>query len=275
MTGTERPVIDTSKPHSARVYDWFLDGKDNYPVDEELARQILAIEPQAKRSAQHNRWFMHRAIRRLGRDMGVRQFLDVGTGIPTEPNLHRIAQDVAPASRVVYADNDPIVLAHAAALLRGTSEGATEYVQADVRDPEAILQQAGTVLDFGRPIAVSVIALMHFIADEDGAFEVVKTLVDALAPGSFLVLSQLTAEFNPEAVNRSVRTYGAGGVTLVPRSRAEVGRFFDGLELLEPGLVPVDEWHRSDDEGGEDGEDGGRADSGGPVPLYAAVGRKP
>ncbi|RFU84599.1 SAM-dependent methyltransferase [Streptomyces triticagri] len=274
MTGSERPVIDTGKAHSARVYDWFLDGKDNYPVDEELARQILAIEPQAKRSAQHNRWFMRRATRRLARDMGVRQFLDIGTGIPTEPNLHRIAQDVAPESRVVYADNDPIVLAHAAALLRGTAEGVTEYVQADVREPAAILQQAGAVLDFERPVALSVIALMHFVADGDGAFDVIGTLVDALAPGSFLVLSQLTAEFNPEAVNSSVRTYGAGGVTLVPRSREEVGRFFGGLELLEPGIVPVDAWHRSDDEGGSGPEREGAA-TGGPVPLYAGVGRKP
>ncbi|MEU9478133.1 SAM-dependent methyltransferase [Streptomyces sp. NPDC048191] len=266
MTGTEpaAPYIDTTRPHPARVYDWFLGGKDNYPVDEELGRRIAAVDGGgAPRAARANRAFMHRATRALAED-GVRQFLDIGTGIPTEPNLHRIAQSVAPDARVVYVDNDPIVLAHAGALLRGTPEGVTEYVQADARDPRTILEQAAHVLDLTRPVALSLIALLHFVADEDGAHEVVATLVDALAPGSCLVVSTMTADFEPENVRKGIAAYAAGGVTLVARSRDEVAAFFDGLDLLEPGVVPVDGWRR------EEAPDGA-----GPVSLYGAVGRKP
>ncbi|MEV0318257.1 SAM-dependent methyltransferase [Streptomyces sp. NPDC050658] len=260
-------MIDTSKPHPARVYDWFLGGKDNYPVDEELGRQIESLEPQTKYCAQHNRWFMQRATRRLAGEGGIRQFLDIGTGIPTEPNLHRIAQSAAPEARVVYVDNDPIVLAHAAALLTGTSEGATEFLQVDAREPDKILEQAEGVLDFTRPIALSLIALLHFIGDEDGAHDVVRTLVDALAPGSHLVLSQMAGDFDPERTRQAVEMYKAGGVTLAPRSRAEVERFFEGFELLDPGIVWLPQWHP------ELGVDEVR--NGTPVPLYAGVGRKP
>ncbi|MEV6832939.1 SAM-dependent methyltransferase [Streptomyces sp. NPDC051133] len=263
MTGTEpaAPPIDTSRPHPARVYDWFLGGKDNYPVDERLGRTITAIDRGAARNARANRAFMQRATRTLVED-GIRQFLDIGTGIPTEPNLHRIAQSVAPDARVVYVDNDPIVLAHAGALLRGTPEGVTEYVQADARDPHTILERAGRVLDLGRPVALSLIALLHFVADEDGAHDVVRTLVGALAPGSCLVLSMMTADFEPENVRKGIAAYAAGGVTLVARSRDEVAAFFTGLDLLEPGVVPVSEWRRQ-----------GAADDGGPISLYGAVGR--
>ncbi|MGW3201273.1 SAM-dependent methyltransferase [Streptomyces sp. NPDC001118] len=265
MTGTEPAAvpIDTTRPHPARVYDWFLGGKDNYPVDEELGRQIMAIDEGAARAARANRAFMRRATRALAED-GVRQFLDIGTGIPTEPNLHQIAQSVAPDARVVYVDNDPIVLAHASALLRGTPEGVTEYVQADARDPRANLEQAARVLDFGRPVALSLIALLHFVADEDGAHAVVSTLLDALAPGSCLVLSTMTADFERENVERGIAAYAAGGVTLVARSRDEVAAFFTGLGLLEPGVVSVTDW-RPDE----------APDGAGPVSLYGAVGRKP
>ncbi|ANP50817.1 SAM-dependent methyltransferase [Streptomyces griseochromogenes] len=266
MTGTEPAAheIDTTRPHPARVYDWFLGGKDNYPVDERLGRQIAAIVDQgAPRAARANRAFMRRATRALAEESGIRQFLDIGTGIPTEPNLHQIAQSVAPDARVVYVDNDPIVLAHAGALLRGTPEGVTEYVQADARDPHTILEQAARVLDFDRPVALSLIALLHFIADEDGARDLVATLVDALAPGSCLVLSTMTADFEPENVRKGIDAYAAGGVTLVARSQAEVGVFFEGLDLLAPGIVSVADW-RPD-----------RApDTGAPVSLYGAVGHK-
>ncbi|OLZ70533.1 methyltransferase [Streptomyces sp. IMTB 2501] len=264
MTGTEPAAapIDTTRPHPARVYDWFLGGKDNYPVDEELGRRIMAIDEGAARAARTNRAFMRRATRTLAED-GVRQFLDIGTGIPTEPNLHQIAQSVAPDARVVYVDNDPIVLAHASALLRGTPEGATEYVQADARDPRAILEQAAHVLDLGRPVALSLIALLHFVADEDGAHSVVSTLLDALAPGSCLVLSTMTADFEPENVEKGIAAYAAGGVTLVARSRDEVAAFFTGLDLLEPGVVPVADWRPAE-----------APDGRGPVSLYGAVGRK-
>ncbi|MEU1404085.1 SAM-dependent methyltransferase [Streptomyces sp. NPDC005728] len=266
MTGTEPATqgIDTTRPHPARVYDWFLGGKDNYPVDEQLGRQITAIDAGAPRAALANRAFMRRATRALAEETGIRQFLDIGTGIPTEPNLHQIAQSVAPDARVVYVDNDPIVLAHASALLRGTPEGVTEYVQADARDPLAILGQAARVLDLDRPVALSLIALLHFIADEDGAHDLVTSLVDALAPGSFLVLSTMTADFEPENVQRGIAAYAAGGVTLVARSHAEVGTFFKGLDLLEPGIVSVADWRPAEPPATD-----------GPISLYGAAGRKP
>ncbi|MFH0521810.1 SAM-dependent methyltransferase [Streptomyces sp. M41] len=289
MTGTEPavPRIDTSRPHPARVYDWFLGGKDNYPVDEELGRQIAAMQGDAPRHARANRRFMRRATRAVVRETGIRQFLDIGSGIPTEPNLHQIAQSVAPDARVVYVDNDPIVLAHAGALLRGTPEGVTEYVQADAREPERILEQAASVLDFDRPVALSLIALLHFIADDDGAHELVDTLVGALAPGSCLALSAMTADFDPVNVNRGIAAYAAGGVTLVARSHAEMSRFFTGLDVLEPGIVSLSDWRPAmdDGEGREREEDpndagGGAGDAAGdakkaePVSLYGAVGLK-
>ncbi|WP_432175098.1 SAM-dependent methyltransferase [Streptomyces sp. Tue6028] len=269
MTGPESTVdrIDTSRPHPARVYDWYLGGKDNYPVDEELGRHIMSLDPGAERAARSNRWFMQRATRHVVGAAGIRQFLDVGTGIPTEPNLHQIAQRTAADARVVYVDNDPIVLAHAGALLRGTPQGVTEYIQADLREPEKILAEAGRVLDFDRPIALSLIALMHFIADESGAYELVETLVDALAPGSCLALSAMTADFEPENVRRGIEMYAKGGVTLVGRSQAQVGRFFKGLDLAEPGIVSVKDWHP---ELAEDETSIGEA----PVSLYGGVGFK-
>ncbi|MEU9287696.1 SAM-dependent methyltransferase [Streptomyces sp. NPDC048275] len=263
-TGPSAQRIDTSRPHPARMYDWFLGGKDNYPVDEELGRRIMSQDPTAPRSARSNRWFMQRATRWLVRETEIRQFLDIGTGIPTEPNLHQIAQATVPDARVVYVDNDPIVLAHAEALLRGTPEGVTEYLQADAREPGKILEQAARVIDFDRPVALSLIALMHFIAEEDGAYDLVDTLVDALAPGSCLVLSALTGDYNPVMVARGVATYAAGGVTLVARSHTEVSRFFKGLDPVDPGVVSVAKWHPelavNEDEIGDE-----------PVPLYGGV----
>ncbi|GAA3149182.1 SAM-dependent methyltransferase [Streptomyces echinatus] len=258
-TGPDTRDIDTTRPHPARVYDWFLGGKDNYPVDEELGRRIAAIDGGAPKAARANRAFMRRTTRALA-ETGIRQFLDIGTGIPTEPNLHQVAQSVAPDARVVYVDNDPIVLAHANALLRGTPEGVTEYVQADARDPRSILEQAAQVLDLDRPVALSLVALLHFVADEDGAHRMVTTLVDALAPGSALVLSTMTADFEPENVRKGIAMYAAGGVTLVARSHAEVGAFFRGLDLLEPGIVPVADWRPEE------------RPADGPVSLYGGVG---
>ncbi|MBC9730600.1 SAM-dependent methyltransferase [Streptomyces sp. TRM68367] len=268
MTGTEPATsrIDTTRPHPARVYDWFLGGKDNYPVDEELGRRITSINAEAPRAARANRRFMRRATRVLARETGIRQFLDVGTGIPTEPNLHQVAQSVAPDARVVYVDNDPIVLAHAAALLQGTPEGVTKYLQADAREPARILEQAAAAVDFARPVAVSLIALLHFVADEDGAHDLVRTLVDALAPGSCLVLSAMTADFEPENVRRGIEAYAASGVTLVARSHTETSAFFKGLELMAPGIVSLADWRPAQDE--EPEEDG-------VVSLYGAVGIKP
>lgn len=258
--------IDTTKPHPARVYDWFLGGKDNYPVDEELAAQLLAVEPRGRDIARVNRAFMHRATHWLA-GSGVRQFLDIGTGIPTEPNLHQIAQRVAPDSRIVYADNDPIVLRHAEALLRSTPQGVTEYVQADVRDPGTIFDLAKQVLDLDEPVALSLIALTHFLGDDDGVYELVNTLMEPLAPGSHLVLSQVTGDFDPEGAKRATELYAAGGVTLRLRSQAEVAAFHDGFELVEPGVVLGAAWRPGiGDDAAHEGDD--------TIPVYAGVSRK-
>ncbi|MET9149651.1 SAM-dependent methyltransferase [Streptomyces griseoflavus] len=235
--------IDTSKPHPARMYDWFLGGKDNYPVDEELGRQLVGFAPVIPVMARMNRAFMHRATRWVA-GQGVRQFLDIGTGIPTEPNLHQVAQGVTPDARVVYCDNDPIVLVHAEALLRGTREGVVDYVQADARDTGAIIEQARKSLDFERPVALSLIALLHFISDEDGAYELVERLKEELAPGSYLVMSHLTPDFHPEEASRKVvDLYRAGGLTMDMRSRERFARFFEGLEVVDPGMVAAEAWH--------------------------------
>ncbi|MFS0691524.1 SAM-dependent methyltransferase [Streptomyces nitrosporeus] len=234
--------IDTSRPHPARMYDWFLGGKDNYPVDEAMGRQMLAVEPAVPVMARVNRAFMHRATRWLAAQ-GVRQFLDIGTGIPTEPNLHQVAQEADPATRVVYCDHDPIVLAHAEALLKGTPEGAIDYVQADARDVDAILGQAGKTLDFDRPVVLSLISLLHFVSDEDGAYELVDRLVSALAPGSYMVISHLTADFHPEEARKVDEMYKAKALTLAPRSREQFAAFFRGLEIVEPGIVAAEAWH--------------------------------
>ncbi|MEU1278154.1 SAM-dependent methyltransferase [Streptomyces sp. NPDC005805] len=271
MTGTEPAAsarIDTSRPHPARVYDWYLGGKDNYPVDEELGRKIMGVDGTARHVARTNRWFMQRVTRWLAREAGILQYLDIGTGIPTEPNLHQIAQSVAPEARIVYTDNDPIVLTHAEALLRSTPEGVTDYVQADVREPGRILEQARKTLDFGAPVSLSLVALTHFLGDDDRPYDLVAELVSALPSGSYLVLSQLTADLDPAAVTRGVQMYAAGGVTLAPRTHAEVTRFFDGLDVVDPGVVQLTRWHPelAVDE---------VVDPHAVISLYGAVGRKP
>ncbi|MGW2332794.1 SAM-dependent methyltransferase [Streptomyces sp. NPDC001685] len=267
MTGPHPAQIDTSTPHPARMYDWYLGGKDNYPVDEAMGRQMLALDPRVPVMARVNRAFMHRSVTWLAQH-GVRQFLDVGTGIPTEPNLHQIAQRIVPDARVVYCDNDPIVLAHAEALLRGTDEGVTQYLQADVRDPDAIVEGAREVLDLDRPVALSLIALLHFVPDEDGAHELVARLLSELPSGSYLVMTHATADFTPEESEAAAGKLRAAGVTLALRSREEFTRFFDGLELVEPGVRVPHQWHPElgDPVPGQDD---------GIIPGYGAVGRKP
>ncbi|MFD5779293.1 SAM-dependent methyltransferase [Streptomyces sp. NPDC126933] len=266
MAGYDR--IDTTKPHPARVYDWLLGGKDNYPVDEEMAQQLLALDARGPDMARVNRAFMHRATRWLGTEGGVRQYLDIGTGIPTEPNLHQIAQQVAPDSRIVYTDNDPIVLRHAEALLRSTPEGLTEYVQADAREPETIIEAAGKILDLSRPVALSLVALLHFISDADGAHELVRRLLDPLPSGSYLVLSHVTGDFDPLSADQATELYERRGLTLAPRSRDEFAAFFKGLDLIEPGVSLAADWRP---ELGEvvpvPGDE--------PIPGYAGVARKP
>ncbi|MGV2918354.1 SAM-dependent methyltransferase [Streptomyces alfalfae] len=232
--------IDTSRAHPARVYDWLLGGKDNYPVDQEVAEKL---PPEARLNALRNRAFMHRAAAWLA-GAGVDQFLDIGTGIPTEPNLHQIVQGVVPSARVAYADNDPIVLRHAEALLVSSPEGATDYIEADVRRPDAILDHARTFLDFTRPIALSMIALMHFVTDEEDPYGLTRTLLDALPSGSYLMFSHGTTDEHPHLVKSVTKTYREGEIPLRMRTRAEVEPFFEGLELLPPGLVTATQWYR-------------------------------
>ncbi|MFB7914674.1 SAM-dependent methyltransferase [Streptomyces sp. NPDC056061] len=234
--------IDTSRPHPARVYDWLLGGKDNYPVDQQVGETL----PEAARgNAARNRAFMLRASTWLAKN-GVDQFLDIGTGIPTEPNLHQVVQAVTPSARIVYADNDPIVLRHAEALLVSSPEGATDYIHADVREPGTILERARELLDFGRPVALSLIALLHFLPDDQDPYGIARALVDALPSGSFLVLSHGTADQHPELRRATETAYKEGAIPLRMRTRSEVEPFFEGLDLVEPGLVFATEWYREE-----------------------------
>ncbi|WP_280367056.1 SAM-dependent methyltransferase [Nocardia wallacei] len=238
--------LRTGVPHSARMYDYFLGGKDNYEADRDAAEQALQQFPAVRVTARTNREFMRRVTRYLT-GQGIRQFLDIGTGIPTAPNLHQVAQEVAPESRVVYVDNDPIVLAHARALLVSTREGRTAYVQADAADPAAILAapELDATLDLSRPVAVSLMALLHFVPGD--VYEIVRTLMEPLAPGSYLAMSHVTTEFDdgpddPDGMARLLQVYVDRGIPVQPRTRAEVARFFDGLELVEPGVEVIHRW---------------------------------
>ncbi|MEU3937024.1 SAM-dependent methyltransferase [Streptomyces sp. NPDC029044] len=235
--------IDSSKAHPARVYDVFLGGKDHYPADRNAAAAALAANPRGYLDVRHNRDFLRRAVTALVEQDGIRQFLDIGTGLPTAENVHQIAQRVAPESRVVYVDNDPVVLAHARALLTSGSQGRTDYIDADLRDPVRILEQAAKTLDFGRPVALCLVAILHFVADEE-AYPLVSGLLDELPSGSRLVLSHLTEDLNPENIRAVQRTYTERGFTFVLRSRADVERFFteNGLEITDPGVVPAHRW---------------------------------
>lgn len=235
--------IDTSRPHPARVYDVFLGGKDHYPVDRAAAKAALAANPRGYLNVWHNRDFVRRAVSHLTGEIGIRQFLDVGTGLPTAENVHEIAQRIAPHSRIVYVDNDPVVLAHARALLTSSPEGAADYVDADLRDAQTILQEAERTLDFGRPVALVLAAVLHFVEDE-AAYDVVARLLSALVPGSYLILSHLTTDLNPETGAKVAKTYADSGMTFMLRSRPEILRFAadSGLQLVEPGIVPVHHW---------------------------------
>ncbi|MGI3224530.1 SAM-dependent methyltransferase [Streptomyces sp. GTA36] len=260
-TGFNAEDIDTSKPHSARLYDYFLGGNDNYPADWEAASKVLKIFPGVKETARANREFMHRAARFLT-NRGIQQFLDIGTGIPTEPNLHQIVQQITPSARVVYADNDPIVLRHAEALLQSTPEGSTAYADADVREPEAIISYAREHLDFEQPIALSLVALLQFVIDEQNPYQIVRTLLEPMIPGSYLILSH-PWEFDPETWDKIDTIYRQGGTPVRARSHSEVSRFFEGLELCDPGVVISTHWHPDSEMQIRDQQ-----------PLYVGVARK-
>jgi hypothetical protein len=239
----EHPTFDTSAAHQARIYNYWLGGKDNYEADRVAGEAAIEAYPNIVFSVRANRAFLARAVRYLAEEAGIRQFLDIGTGIPTANNTHEVAQAVAPASRIVYVDNDPIVLAHARALLTSSPEGVTDYIDADLRDTQVILDQAVRTLDFSQPIAVMLVAILQVISDEDDPYGIVTTLMDAVPPGSYLVLSHVASDIDAEKVaeaTQRVNRLRPQKGTL--RSQAEVARFFDGLDLVEPGVVRVPEW---------------------------------
>jgi hypothetical protein len=239
------PGLDTSVAHPARVYDYWLGGKDNYAADREAAEAAIAANPYILPGVRTNREFLGRAVRYLAGEAGIRQFLDVGTGIPTADNTHEVAQEVAPDARVVYVDNDPVVLLHARALLTSTPEGATDYIDGDLRHPGPILDRAAETLDFGRPVAVMLLAILQNIGDADDPHALVASLMDAVPGGSYLVLSHPAGDILPEAMARMARSLNerqrqAEQVTF--RGKAEICRFFGGLELCEPGVVQPQQW---------------------------------
>lgn len=261
--------IDTESAHSARIYDYILGGRDYYPADKEAGDAMCREWPALPVHMRANRDFMHRAVRYLAAEAGVRQFLDIGTGIPTSPNLHEIAQEVAPDSRVVYVDNDPIVLTLSQGLLASTPEGRTAYVEADMRDPAAILRapELRGTLDLRQPVALTVIAIVHFVLDEDDAYGIVRRLLEPLPPGSYLAMSVGTADFAPAEVGRVAREYAARGMPMRLRTQPEAEQFFDGLDLVDPGVVQVHKWH-PDGAGTETIRDED-------IAMYGAVARKP
>ncbi|MBE1531197.1 SAM-dependent methyltransferase [Actinomadura algeriensis] len=236
--------VNSSVPHSARIWNYWLGGKDFYPADKAMGDQIMEFFPEIVENARGNRYFLCRVVRHLVADAGVTQFLDVGTGLPTADNTHEIAQRVDPASRIVYVDNDPLVLAHAHALLTGTPEGAIAYLDADVEDPDKILREAAETLDFDKPIALVMVGIMQFVKDLDRAYAIVRRLVEALPSGSHLVLTHPTNAVRGARMDEAVRQWNEGGGSpeLTLRTVAEVEPFFAGLDLLDPGLVSTADW---------------------------------
>jgi hypothetical protein len=261
--GREPGRLDTGVPHIARVYDYWLGGKDNYAVDREVAERIIATGNPVTHNARANRAFLGRAVRHLTAEVGIRQFLDLGTGLPSADNTHEVAQRIAPESRIVYTDNDPIVLVHARALLTGSALGSTTYIHADVRDIERILDEARQTLDFSRPVGVIMAGLMHCVPDEDDPAGIVAKVLAAVPSGSHLALSQPAADINANGMARAASVMDQlMPVKITYRTQDQVTRFFDGTELLEPGLVPASLW---------------RPDPGAdttPRSVWAGVGRK-
>ena len=238
-----RPAFDPGVAHPARVYDYWLGGKDHYQADRDAARAVAAHRPGAAAGARANRAFHARAVTYLAADCGIRQFLDIGTGLPAPDATHEVAQAVAPDCAVAYADNDPLVLVYARALLTARPPGRCGYVDADLRDPAAILAQASATLDFTQPVAVLLLAILHFLPAADDPAGIVGALARALAPGSYLALSHLTADFAPDQVASAVGAYNAAvPAAVTARSHAEVTALFRGLPLVPPGVVPVTQW---------------------------------
>ena len=262
----QRPQLDTSVASIARIYDYWLGGKDNFKADRDAAEQMIQQYPDIVTGVRKNRAFLGRAVHYLAAEAGIRQFLDIGTGLPSSNNTHEVAQRAAPDARIVYVDNDPIVLSHAQALLTSTPEGACAYVDADIRDTGTILKDAANLLDFSRPVAVCLIMILQFVPDEDDPFSIVRALVDALPSGSYLTVAHPASDVD-QHVGPALRQLSTrmGGTRAVPRSHQEVSRFFDGLEMVEPGLVQLHRWRPGT----------GLDDTGRDLAAYGAVARKP
>ncbi|SNY74833.1 SAM-dependent methyltransferase [Paractinoplanes atraurantiacus] len=253
--------LDTGVPHSARLWNYWLGGKDNFAADRAVADQILAMVPEMVASARADRAYLGRVVRWLAGEAGVRQFLDVGTGIPTAENTHEVAQRVAPESRIVYVDNDPLVLAHAQVLLTSDPRGSTDYLQADLREPDAIIAGARRTLDLEQPVAITMLGILNFIPDDDQAAALVARLVGAVPSGSYLAISHPTNEINGETMEEALRFWNEGpAATMVLRSAEQVRALFGDLELVEPGVVSCSLWHPD-----ADAE---------PVPHFGGVARK-
>jgi len=235
-------LFDTSVPHIARVYNYWLGGKDHFAADRELAEKFIAADPKVIAGVRANRAFLGRAVHFLAAEAGIRQFLDIGTGIPTASNTHEVAQRAAPDSRVVYVDNDPIVLAHARALLTSDPPGATDYIDADLRNTGAILAQAARTLDFSQPVAVMLVGILQCIPDEDDPRRIVAALMDAVPPGSYLAISHPAADVYAQARAGAALLNEGLSSPIIFRTRAAVARFFGDLELVEPGLVSISQW---------------------------------
>jgi O-methyltransferase involved in polyketide biosynthesis len=243
MSGIPDDKIDTTVAHSARIWNYWLGGKDNYEVDRQVGDQIAAMFPGIVATARQDRAFLGRAVRYLAAEAGIRQFLDIGTGLPTVDNTHEVAQRVAPETRIVYVDNDPLVLAHARALLTSTPGGVTAYIDGDLNEPDSILRDAAETLDFTRPIAVILLGIMHFVLDDERAYGIVGGLMDAVPAGSHLAIAHATGDVDTENSTRSLEhwnKYGEPKMTF--RTIPDIARFFDGLDLVEPGVVSCSRW---------------------------------
>ncbi len=260
------PPFNPSVPNPARMWNYWLGGKDNFAADRELAERVLEAMPSMPLIARAARLFLIDAVHELATEHGVRQFLDIGTGLPTADNTHDVAQRAAPESKIVYVDHDPIVLSHAQALLTSTPEGQTGYIQADLRDTGTILEGAARILDLSRPVAILLIAVLHFIPDADNPYAIVARLMAAVPSGSYLVMAHAASDIAPGASAEMARRYNQmSSAPITPRNRDQAARFFDGLDLLAPGLVPISQWGLS---GQIDPNTGG-------LVGYCAIARKP
>jgi O-methyltransferase involved in polyketide biosynthesis len=265
--GTSAPAgIDTTVSHSARIWNYWLGGKDNFAVDREAGDRVEAMLPIIVVQARADRAFLGRAVSYLAGEAGIRQFLDIGTGLPTADNTHEVAQRVAPAARIVYVDNDPMVLSHARALLTSSPEGVCDYLDADLRDPDKILAEAARTLDFGQPVALLLMGILHHIPDTGQAYDIVRRLVAALPPGSFLVVNHSSSAVSGAAMEDAVAHWNKVGTpTMTLRRPEQIARFFDGLDLLEPGVVPCSQWRPGENPFGPPD----------PVDEFCGVARKP